>query len=65
MQNRKIAVGLGSLATFPAFAAVDTAAVGTALTSAVSSAETVGGFVIAGVAALVVVGLIISVVRKL
>lgn len=48
-----------------AIAAVDTAGVQTAITGAQGSAETVGGYVIAAVAALVVVGLIIGIVKKL
>lgn len=48
-----------------AMAAVDTTAVGTAITAAQSSAEGVGGLVIAAVAGLVVIGLIIAIVRKL
>lgn len=47
-----------------AMAAVDTTAVGTALTSAQTSAESVGGQVIAVVAGLVVVGVIIALVKK-
>lgn len=48
-----------------AMAAVDTTAVGTAITAAQTSSETVGGYVIAAVAGLVVIGLIISIVRKI
>lgn len=46
-------------------AALDTSAVDTAITSAVGTGETVGGYVIAAVAALVVIGLIIGIVKKL
>lgn len=48
-----------------AMAALDTTAVQTGITGAVSSGETVGGYVVAGVASLVVIGLIIGIVRKL
>lgn len=48
-----------------AMAAVDTAAVKTGLDTAISTGETVGGYVIVGAATLVVVGLIIGLVRKL
>ena len=59
-------VGAASVAYIEsALAAVDTTAVGTAITGAQTSAETVGGFVIAAVAGLVVIGLIIGVVKKL
>lgn len=47
-----------------AMAAVDTTAVGTALTAAQTSGESVGGMVIAVVAGLVVVGVIIGLVKK-
>lgn len=57
------AFGLTALAS-SAMAAVDTAAVGTALTNAQTSAEGVGGMVIAVVAGLVVVGVIIGLVKK-
>lgn len=55
----------GVMAAGLASAAVDTTAVGTAITAAQGSAETVGGMVITAVAALAVVGLIIGLVRKL
>lgn len=58
-------VALLSGLTSNVMAAVDTTAVGTAITSAQTSAEGVGGMVIAAVAGLVVIGLIIAIVRKL
>ena len=63
---RNACIGLaGFAAANSAFAAVDTAAVETAIEASVGDAETVGGYVIAAVAALVVIGLIIGVVRKI
>jgi hypothetical protein len=59
-----LGASLASLGT-AAMAAVDTAGVETAITAAQTSAEGVGGAVIAAVAALVVIGLIIGIVRKL
>lgn len=55
--------GLTALAS-SAMAAVDTTAVGNALTAAQTSAEGVGSMVIAVVAGLVVVGVIIGLVKK-
>jgi hypothetical protein len=45
--------------------AIDTAAVGTAVSAAESDALTTGEFVIGSVASLVVIGLIIGIVRKI
>lgn len=45
--------------------AIDTTAIGTAVTAAQTDALTVGEMVIAAVAALVVIGLVIAIVRKL
>lgn len=45
--------------------ALDTTAVQTSIAAAQTDAETVGGYVIATVAALVVIGLIVSIVKKL
>lgn len=58
---------LASLAALggSAMAAVSIEGVGTAITAAQTSAEGVGGLVITAVAALVVIGLIIGIVRKL
>lgn len=64
----KSAAGFGALVTAgmqSAQAALDTAAVDTAITSAVGTGTTVGGYVIAAVATLVVVGLVIGIVKKL
>ena len=54
-----------AVVTGAANAALDTTAVQTGITAAQGSAETVGGYVIAAVAALVVVGLVIGIVKKL
>ena len=54
---------LGLLAT-QAHAALDTTAVGTSLTAAQGSGEDVGVMVIGVVAALVVIGIVISIVKK-
>lgn len=48
-----------------AMAAVDTTGVQAGITAAQTSAEGVGGMVITAVAAIVVIGLIIAIVRKL
>lgn len=62
---RNSCIGLtGFVAANSAFA-VDTAAVETAIDASVSDAETVGGYVVAAVAALVVIGLIIGIIRKI
>lgn len=68
IRSNKAVAGFGTLVAAGinhANAALDTASVGTALTAATTTGETVGGFVIAAVAALVVVGLIIGIVKKL
>ncbi len=60
--------GFGALAAAgmqQAHAALDTAAVDTAITAAIGTGTTVGGYVIAAVATLVVVGLVIGIVKKL
>jgi hypothetical protein len=63
--STKLAVaGLVGLGSVPAFAALDLTGIESKVTAATTSAETVGGYVIAAVAALIVVGLIISVIRK-
>lgn len=54
-----------SLVAGSAMAALDTATVQTALTSAENTGTTVGGYVVGAVAALVVIGVVISIVRKL
>ena len=54
-----------AVASGASFAAVDLEGVETAITANVASGETVGGYIIAGVAALAVVGVIIALVRKL
>ena len=59
-----LAAGLSSLGA-SVMAAVDTAAVKTGIETAQQSAETTGGYVIAAVASLVVVGLIIGIMKKL
>lgn len=48
-----------------AMAAVDTAAVGTSLTAAQASGESVGALVIGVVASLIVVGVIIGLIKKI
>ena len=47
------------------FAAADTSAIETAIDASVGDAETDGGYVVAAVAALVVIGLIIGIIRKI
>lgn len=63
-RNVGIAVA-GSLMSAAAFADMDTTAVQAAITGAETDAQTVGGYVIAAVAGLVVVGLIIGIVKKI
>jgi hypothetical protein len=63
-RNAGIAVA-GSLMSAAAFAGVDTTAVQSAIAAAEADAESVGGYVIAAVAGLVVIGLIIGVVKKI
>lgn len=46
-------------------AAIPLSDVQTGITTAVASGETVGGYVMVGVAALVVVGLIVGIIKKL
>ena len=58
-------VAAGSMAMSAASYAIDTTAVGTAITAAETDALTTGEFVIGTVASLVVVGLIIGLVKKL
>lgn len=66
MNLRKVSLFfIPALLSSPAFAAVDTAGAITAIGDSVTSAQGVGTAVIAGVAGLVVVGLIIAVVKKL
>lgn len=66
---KKYAVGLtaaagASVLASPAFA-IDTLAVDTAIQAAEGDALLVGGYVIAAVAALVVIGLVIGIVKKI
>ncbi|MBS1157772.1 MAG: Phage Coat protein [Proteobacteria bacterium] len=62
----KVAAGISSLvAAGASYAAVDLTAVQTGITGAQTSGETVGGYVIAAVAGLVVVGVILAIVRKI
>ncbi|MDF9902024.1 major capsid protein [Pseudomonas laurylsulfatiphila] len=63
-RNVGIAVA-GSLMSAAAFADVDTTAVQAAITAAEGDAQSVGGYVIAAVAGLVVIGLIIGIVKKI
>lgn len=63
-RNLSIAA-VGSVMASSAFAAMDTTGVETAITAAETSATTVGGYVIAAVAGLVVIGLIIGIVKKI
>lgn len=65
-KNQAKAAAVASLTAIgsQAHAAIDTADVQTALTAAQTSAEGVGGMVIAVVAGLVVVGIIIALVKK-
>lgn len=62
--KKALAAG-AALAAGSAMAALDTQAVQTAITSAESTGTTVGGYVVAAVAGLVVIGVVINVVRKL
>ena len=64
LRNTAFGAALISFGT-SALAALDTAAVKTSIDSAEASATTVGGYVVAAVAALVAVGLVISVVKKI
>lgn len=48
----------------PAFAAVDTSAVASALDEATASGQEVGGYVIGAVVGMAVVGIILAVIRK-
>lgn len=57
--------GTGTALMSTASHAIDTAAVGTAITAAETDALATGELVIASVAALVVVGLVIAMIRKL
>jgi len=66
--GKKMAVGSVAMGTamFASVAsAVDTVAVGAAITSAESDALTTGQFVIGTVASLVVIGLIVGIVKKI
>ena len=66
LQKLKYAPLVASVAVVssPAFATIETDAE-TAITAAKDSALTVGGYVVAAVAGLVVIGLVISMVRKI
>lgn len=61
----KVVTGVALTVGAAAAHAIDTAAVGTAITAAESDALTTGEFVIGSVASLVVIGLIIGIVRKI
>ena len=71
MQAMKAAKSLGLVGAAAgvyagnAMAAIPLTDVQTGLTAAVTSGETVGGYVMVGVAALVVVGLVIGIIKKL
>ena len=66
LANKKAqAAALAAAGMSQAHAALDTAAVQTGLNAAVSTGETVGGYVVIGVATLVVIGLVIGIVKKL
>lgn len=66
VKQANIVAGAGALvASGMASAAIPLSDVQTGLTSAVTSGETVGGYVMVGVAALVVVGLVIGIIKKL
>jgi len=56
--------GVGSIVAAPAFA-LDTTAIQTAITAAESDGLAVGAMVVASVAAMIVVGVVISMVKKL
>lgn len=58
------AAGAAAVA-LPAHAEVDITGVTSAITGATTQGESVGGLVIAAVAALVVIGIIIAIVRKI
>lgn len=65
-KTAKLSAGAGALvASGLASAAIPLTDVQTGITSAVTSGETVGGYVMVGVAALVVVGLVIGIIKKL
>lgn len=59
------AVAVGASVVSGVASAIDTAAVGTAITAAETDALTTGEFVIGTVASLVVIGLIIAIVKKI
>lgn len=61
-RNASIAA-VGTAVAVPAFA-LDTASVGAAIDSATGQAGDIGEFVVAGVAALVVIGIAIAIIRK-
>lgn len=65
--KREIAAagGFGALAMQHANAAIDLTGVQAGLTAAQASGETVGGYVVVAVAALVVIGVIVTIVKKL
>lgn len=66
MKKLSFAAGASMLAFGQSvFAAIDTTAVGTAVTAATTQGEAVGTLVVGAIAALAVIGVIISVVRKL
>ena len=62
---KKTVAGIGSLLVAGQAMAVDTTAVGASLTSAQTTALSVGELVIAVVAALIVIGLVINMVTKI
>lgn len=66
LANKKAqAAALVAAGMSQAHAALDTAAVQSGLNAAVGTGETVGGYVVIGVATLVVIGLVIGIVKKL
>lgn len=64
-KSKKAIAATGAMVASGAAMAIDTTAVGTAITAAETDALTTGEFVIGTVASLVVVGLIIGLVKKL
>lgn len=65
VRGSAVVASVAAMFSGAANAAIDLTGVDTAITAATTSGETTGGYVIAAVAALVVIGVIISVVRKM
>mgnify|MGYP002795199574 CR=1 FL=1 len=63
--NKVALSGLGLVAASPSFAALDTLGIQTAITAAETDGLAVGAMVVAAVAAMIVVGVVISMVKKL